>query len=116
MLQIVHSLFAQVIFGHRHICFQDFSVRGIFPCGQTHVLLVGISSLIDQFCRRVAMHGIVHLVLDGLEEQPGRLGILVVIERRSIQVCHFLVKLALRQANLPDLLQLPLAESISGFL
>ena len=61
------------------------------------------------------MHGIVHLVLDGLEEQPGRLGILVVIERRSIQVCHFLVKLALRQANLPDLLQLPFAESISGF-
>ena len=80
------------------------------------MLLVGISSLIDQFCRRVAMHGIVHLVLDGLEEQPGRLGILVVIERRSIQVCHFLVKLALRQANLPDLLQLPLEESTSGFI
>ena len=80
------------------------------------MFLVGIGPLIDQLCRRVAMHGIVHLVLDGLEEQPGRLGILVVIERRSIQVCHFLVELALRQANLPDLLQLPLEESTSGFI
>ena len=115
-LQIVHFLFAQVIFGHRHICFQDFSVRGILPSGKPHVFLVGIGPLIDQLCRRVAMHGIVHLVLDGLEEQPGRLGILVVIERRSIQVCHFLVELALRQANLPDLLQLPLEESTSGFI
>ena len=80
------------------------------------MFLVGIGPLIDQLCRRVAMHGIVHLVLDGLDEQPGRLGILVVIERRSIQVCHFLVELVLRQVNLPDLLQLPLEESTSGFI
>ena len=72
------------------------------------MLLVGIGTFHDQLCRRVAMHGIVHLVLNRLEEQPGRLGILVVIKRCCVQIRHFLVELALRQANFTNLLQLPL--------
>ena len=72
------------------------------------MFLVGIGTLHDQFCRRVAMHSIVHLVLNRLEEQPGRLGILVVIKRCCVQIRHFLVELALRQANFTNLLQLTL--------
>ncbi len=49
-----------------------------------------------------------HFVLDGLEKQPGRLGILVVIKRCCVQIRHFLVELALRQTNFTNLLQLTL--------
>ena len=49
-----------------------------------------------------------HLILNRLEEQAGRLGVLVVIKRCCVQIRYFLIELALRQTNFPNLLQLPL--------
>ena len=49
-----------------------------------------------------------HFVLDGLEKQASCLCVFVIVKRSSVQVCHFLIEFSLRQANLPNLLQLPL--------
>ena len=54
------------------------------------------------------MHSIVHLILNRLEEPPGRFCILVIIKRCCVQIRYFLIELALRQTNFPNLLQLPL--------
>ena len=72
------------------------------------MFLVGIRTFYDQLRRRVAVDGIVHLVLHRLEEQAGRLCVFVVIKRSGVQIRHFLIEFAFRQTNLPNLLQLPL--------
>ena len=72
------------------------------------MLFAGIRPFHDQFRCRVAVNGKVHFVLHGPEELPGRLGVLIVVKRRGIQVGDLLIEFSLRQSNLADLLQLPL--------
>lgn len=50
------------------------------------------------------MHPIVHC----LKEQACRLGVLIVIKRRCVQVCDLLIELPLTQPYFPNLLKLPL--------
>ena len=52
----------------------------------------------------MAMHRKMHLVLYGLEEKPRRFCVFIIIKRGCVQICDFLVKLALRQTNFPNLL------------
>ena len=71
-----------------------------------HVRLFGIGTLIDQLCRRMAMHSIVHLVLHLCKELFCGQRVAVIIQRSSVNVSEFLVEIALRNADLPDTLQL----------
>ena len=66
----------------------------------------GIGTLIDQLCRRMAMHGIMHLVLHLCKELFCGQRIAVIIQRSGVNVSEFLVEVALRNANFPDTLQL----------
>ena len=102
----LHFLFGQVVFRHRNIALFDFAVGSVLPCVKPHVRLFGIGTLIDQFCRRMAMHGIVHLVLYLRKELFCGQRIAVIIQRSSVNVSEFLIEVALRNANLPDALQL----------
>ena len=52
--------------------------------------------------------GKVHLVLHCLKEQACRLGVLIVIKRRCVQVCDFLIEFSLTQPYFPNLFKLPL--------
>ena len=64
----------------------DFAIRGVLPCSQSHVLFGCIRPLHNQLRSRMAINCKEHFVLHRLEEQPGRLSVFVVIERRCIQV------------------------------
>ena len=49
------------------------------------------------------MNGIVHLILDALEEHPCGRSILIVVHARGIDVRQFLVEPPLRETNLANL-------------
>ena len=49
-----------------------------------------------------------NLILHGLKEQACRLGVLIVIKRRCVQVCDLLIELPLTQPYFPNLLKLAL--------
>ena len=68
---------------------------GLFRIGPFH----------NQLRSRVTMDGPVELVLYLREEQAGRLGRLIVIQRGGIDVGDLLVEPALRHPDLPDLFQ-----------
>ena len=101
-----HFILSQVVFRHRNIALFDFAVGSVLPCVKPHVRLFGIGTFIDQFCRRMAMHGIVHLILHLRKELFCGQCIAVIIQRSSVNISEFLVEVALRNANFPDALQL----------
>ena len=93
--------FSQIVFCNRHICFDNFSIRSIFPSGQSHVLFICISSFYNQFRSGMSMHSIVHFVLYLLKEKTGCRSILVIVYCRSIDIRELLIKTTLTQPYLP---------------
>ncbi len=80
--------------------------------GQPHVFLAVIGAVHDDLRRRLAVDGVVQLVLHGGEEALGGGGGRVVVERGGVDVGDLLVELALGKADLPDLFQLALEELV----
>ena len=90
----------------------DFPLGRTFPMGQPHVFLAVIGAIHDDFRRRLAVDGVVHLVLHGGEEPLGGRGGRVVVQRGGVDVGDLLVELALGQPDFPDLFQLAFKELI----
>jgi len=106
--QVFQLRFRQVVLGHHHIAFEDFSAGGFGPGRQPHAFLRMIRPPHDQFGGGVAVHGAMHLVLHFGEELLRDRRVPVVIHRRGIDVGDLLIKVPLGQADLPDFLQQPL--------
>jgi hypothetical protein len=58
----------------------------VFPGGQAQVRPSGISALANDFGRSVAVRRPVHLVLHGLKEQLGQLGVGVIVDAGGVNV------------------------------
>ena len=71
-----------------------------------------VGAIHDQFRRRLAVHGEVHLVLNRGKETLGGCCGRVVIQRGGVDVRDFLVELALGEPDFPDLFELALEELI----
>ena len=68
------------------------------------MFFAGICPLYDQFSRRVAVDCIMQLVLYCLEKQPCGQRVLVIVKGCRVEICNLLIKLALGQADLTDIL------------
>ena len=92
----------QIVFCNAYISLYNFSVRGILPRSQSHMLFLCIGSIHDQFCGSMTMYGIVHFVLDFFKEQFCGRSITVIVNCSSINIGKFLIKTAFTQPYLPD--------------
>ena len=95
----------QIILGNGNIRLDDLAIGSFCPGGQSHVFFLSVCSLHDEFRCCMPMHGIVHLVLHFLEKTACSGCVLVIVNRRGINVGQLLVEVTLRQANLAYLLQ-----------
>ena len=93
--------FSQIVLCYRHICFDNFSIRSVFPSGQSHVFLIRIGSFDYQLRNGMSMHSIVHFVLYLFEEKTSCQSIFVIVYSRSINIGQFLIKTTLTQPYLP---------------
>ena len=72
------------------------------------MLFCCVCTLYNQFCCRMTMNCKMHFILYGFKEQPRCFCIFIIIKCGRIQIRDLLIELALRQSNLPNLLQLPI--------
>ena len=102
----------EVVLGNGNVVSLDFPFGCIFPTGQPHLFLLVVSPIHNHLSRRLAVHCVMHLVLNCCKEplrcRCGR----VVIQRRGVNIRDFLVELAFRDPDFPNLLELPLKELI----
>jgi hypothetical protein len=97
------ELFRQVILGHRHIGLaRQTARRGSGPCQQARVRLAGIHPQRDQFGRRVAVRGPVHLVLHRGKKALRGLGTRVVVHARGVDVEHLAPEHLFGRADVAD--------------
>ena len=97
--QVVQSpqlFFRQIVFGHAYIAFAN--ARTV-PVGQPHVGLAAVRALLDQLCRRMAVDGVVHLVLHRGKKLLGDSRLRVVIHAGGIDVRNLLIEAALARAD-----------------
>ena len=79
-LQFLDLALDQVVLGNRHVALEDLAVGGVLPGRQSHGGLRGVGPLGDDLGGRLAGHGPMQLVLDGLEERLGDFRVLVVVD------------------------------------
>ena len=99
----IQFFLSQIVLCYRHVSFDNFSIRSILPCGQSHVFFICIGPFYNQFRSGMSMHSIVHFVLYLLEEKTCSRSILVIVYCRSINVGQFLIKTTFTQPDLPYL-------------
>ena len=105
-LQLLDLALDQVVLGHAHVGLEDLAVRCVLPGRQAHRGLRGVGALGDDLGRRLAGHGPVQLVLHGLEEGLGDLGLRVVVDAALlVDVGDLQVEAALAGPDLADALE-----------
>ena len=91
-VQPTHFLFSEIIFSNRYITFYNFTVRCIFPCGQSHIILTPIRTTHNQLSRRMAMNGKMQLVLNVGKKIKRHLGFCIIIKCCCINISYLLIK------------------------
>ena len=102
---ILQLVLFKIILGNGDIGLYYFTVRRIFPRCQSHMFLLRIGSLHNQFSCGVSMHCIVHLILHLFEEKPRGRCITVIVYRCGVYIRQLLIETAFTQTYLPNLSQ-----------
>ena len=84
-IQSLQFQLRQIVLGYLHIVARHVVALEV---GHTYKRFLVVHTLINQFCCRMLMYGIVHLVLHSSEEELGRLRTWIVVSRCGIDDCN----------------------------
>ena len=99
----IQFFLSQIVLCYRHVSFDNFSIRSILPCGQSHVFLIRIGSFDYQLRSGMSMNCIVHFILYFLEKEACSRCILVIVYCRSIYIRQFLIEPTFTQSYFSNL-------------
>ena len=100
-IQCREFLLREIVFCNIDIAFEYLAVRSIFPGGQPHMRLRGISTLYYQLCSRMPRDGIMQLVLYCLVKSLRNLSILIIVRTQGVYIRNLEIESPFGRTNFP---------------